>query len=629
MKPTPRVKLRSVSNKNQSLQDILSTCTIADEVISVEPIINAVLNTKLTLKKATGEKRVHFYNRLDISSILPEDFRPSGNLIADINKLNLMGYDFTEDDLTVSNRRFVAQPYSLGYYGGIIDRLFTDSIAFGVKNLPGLEGQRSYYDPLTHVGISVNGAVEEAMIRYDERDISWDDPSYINPTQALIYTIQGIFADNFPDIEVTVDEANWLTSQNQYMMNEPSGIMTIRNLNPDMAIEVTIQTWRRQDLGSDGIYLQTYHNILPITRLEKRGTNKINEGKPSMVSLYMSDVIDMGGWWPEPNGESNQARNEFGKLLQINGAQGSNVLQDTWVAEEGLPQVSLCVPSSGVSNLMRVITIGSYMWMDEMPVGHFINLLPQEIKLESFLNYEPLVLGPAPMAGMADRVFLLQPNLNWPEVNTWNTEVVLQINDDEYSVSANDTYHYRATDYFLELVRECPELIDKIIFTRLGDRTNQDEFAYFQNLTDEPMHISFFWRGADGITLHYFPKFILEPADTLKGSYSLGPEQNTSQYNPAVAKLVNDGLLETITWRGVKADFEYRLDYSIVDQFRYSLFSSILDFGRTYDDNGDEVIDYFYTASPFLEEFIFNEGMANEVKFQLTPMLLTRGYELY
>lgn len=50
MKPAPRVKLRSVSSKNQPLQDILSTCTLIDEVISVESIINAVHNTKLTSK---------------------------------------------------------------------------------------------------------------------------------------------------------------------------------------------------------------------------------------------------------------------------------------------------------------------------------------------------------------------------------------------------------------------------------------------------------------------------------------------------------------------------------------------------------------------------------------------------
>ena len=625
MKPRPRVKLNGVSSKNQSLQDILGTCTITDEIISVTPVINALHNTRLTLKKPDGEQRVHFYNRLDIANIIPADFRPSGNLQNDIEKLNLLGCDFNEDDLIVSNRRFVALPESLGYYGGIIDRIFTDSIAFGVKNSGGLISDR-YSGQLTHVAIAVDGVAHETEIDYTGLDYDWEDPRYVNPTQALINTIKSLMGQKFPTIEVSVDAATWLESRNEYVEHETSGIMTIKNLNSERSIEIAIQAWKIAVYWNGETGLDYYHNILPITRLEKRGTNKINDGKPSMVSLYMHDVVEMNSWWPSPEDESHAAAIEFGKLLQLNGAQGTNLLSGTSIEDRALPEVSLCVPASGVSNVMRVITIGYQSWNDEMPVGHFINLLPQEVKLESFLNYEPLVLGPAPMAGMSDRVFFRQPYISLPDVDLWDTEIVLKINNFEHVVSPTHADPTRPSEAFRSLVI-VPELLESMIFTALGDQTNSDQYIYFQNLTDEPMRVFFFWRGQDGQVIPYLPEFILDPADTLKGSYELGPTQNTSEYKPAVAELMNDRRLESITWRGVKTTIPQTYQDDVVDEWRVNPFAAILEFGRMWNNDEEQVIDFLYTTSPFLEEFIFNEGLEDEVKFQLTPMLLTRSYE--
>ena len=627
MKPRPRVKLNGVSGKNQSLQDILGTCAIADEVISVVPVVNALHNTKLTLKKPDGEQRVHFYNRLDIANIIPADFRPSGDLQNDIKKLNVLGCDFNEDDLTVSNRRFVALPESLGYYGGIIDRIFTDSITFGVKNLVGLSDGRDWSKKVSHIGISINGVVKEAAINYPQTEYADDNPLYQNPTQCLISAIVNLLEDEFNYLEVTVEEAYWLENKNQRIDNELSGIITVKNLDPDNAIEMTIQAWHVQDLGSDGIYLNGYHSILPITRLEKRGANKVNAGLPSMVSLYMSDVVPLNDWWPRPEDDSEEAAVEFGKLLQINGATRSNLMTGSYIEGKTLPEVSLCVPSSGVTNLMRVITIGSSGWDDRMPVGHFINLLPQEIKLESFLNYEPLILGPAPLAGLADRVFLSLPNIS-ADVSSENSGVILEINDESYSISAENLYINDLESIFTNLLDEYPELIDKIIFTILGDQTNSDNWVYFQNITNVPMRIKLYWRNNDNIVLNYYPSFILEPLDTLKGSYELGTRYNTTQHNPRVAELINNGDLETVTWRGVLTDFTYESYNRPFDSWTYSEFAQVINAARIYtDDDEREVVEYFYSASPFLEEFIFNEGMENEVTFQLTPMLLTRCYQ--
>lgn len=619
MKPTPRVKLRNVSSKNQSLQDILSTCTITDEVVSVEPIINGVHNTKLTLKKATGEKRVHFYNRLDISSILPADFRPSGNLIADINKLNLMGYDFTEDDLTVSNRRFVAQPYSLGYYGGIIDRLFTDAIIFGVKNLLGLNGSR-YNNRVETVGVTVNDVTHTLDLDTDEYDYDEDESLTID----LIKAIQRLITTHFPLLECTYEKTAWLEIRNSRALNEDAGLVTIKNLNPDQPVEVKVQGWSnraRDDFSETNP--EEFFNLLPITRLEKRGTYKVNQGLPSMVSLTMDDVVPMNDWWPENDiGEEDQSVNEFGKLLQINGATRSNTIPD--FNQYGiLPQVSLCVPPSGVSALMRTITINQVLWNGNFPVGHFINLLPQEIKLESFLNYEPIVLGPAPMATMADRVFLggIYFDLPWYE-NLQASTTYLELNGNKYPIPYDDAHPNSSEEVLSYLNNYYPEIWDILKFSYLGDQTNGDNFVYFENLTDEPVHFKLYWEHLEGDRLDIYPEFILQPAGALSGSYTLTDREYTTEDIPKVQDLINNGDLQTITWRGVKSEFTYKSDYSNYETWIYSIWSAIILSSR----DDEDMVGFLFTTSPFMEEFIFNEGLDSEVKFKIDPMPLSIGY---
>lgn len=617
MKPAPRVKLRSVSSKNQSLQDILSTCTITDEVVSVEPIINAVHNTKLTLKKATGEKRVHFYNRLDISSILPADFRPSGNLIADINKLNLMGYDFTEDDLTVSNRRFVAQPYSLGYYGGIIDRIFTDSIIFGVKNLLGLTGSR-YGNRVETVAVTVDDVTHTLDL-----DTNEDDYQTESMTIKLIKKIQQLITTHFPLLECTYEKTAWLEIRNSQALNEDAGLVTIKNLNPDQPVEVKVQGWRNRALDDfSETYPEEFFNLLPITRLEKRGTYKVNQGLPSMVSLTMDDVVPMSDWWPENNiGDGDQSINEFGKLLQINGATRSNTIPD--FNQYGvLPQVSLCVPSSGVSALMRTITISAVTW-DGNPVGQFINLLPQEVKLESFLNLEPIVLGPAPMATMADRVFLggIYIELPWHESVEAST-TYLELNGNKYPIPYAEAYPGSSEEVLSYLNKYYPEIWDTLKFTYLGDQTNGDNFVYFENLTDEPVHFKLYWEHLEGEHLDIYPEFILQPAGSLSGSYALTDREYTTEDIPKVQDIINNGDLQTITWRGVKSEFTYKSDYSNYETWIRSLWSAIMFSSR----DDEDMVGFLTTASPFMEEFIFNEGLDSEVKFKIDPKVLSTGY---
>ncbi len=123
--PQLRRSLKNINSRNQSLQDIVKSCSKATEVLSVEPYNGKVHNTKITLEIDKGsnypeqeryEKRVHFYNRLDIAEILENVEFGSSNTSDLIEELNNLGFDFTEDDIIYSSGEVLALDQSLGYY---------------------------------------------------------------------------------------------------------------------------------------------------------------------------------------------------------------------------------------------------------------------------------------------------------------------------------------------------------------------------------------------------------------------------------------------------------------------------------------------------------------------------------
>lgn len=117
MLATLRKKLKGVSIRNRSLQDILLTCGRARRVISVESYPAGIHNTKLIVELPDGRRRVHFYSRLNLATIL-EGVELTSTAIGDIiSELNLLGYDFTEDDLEIVEGILQAKPTSLGYIG--------------------------------------------------------------------------------------------------------------------------------------------------------------------------------------------------------------------------------------------------------------------------------------------------------------------------------------------------------------------------------------------------------------------------------------------------------------------------------------------------------------------------------
>lgn len=116
--PLPRKKLRGVSFRNRSLQDIFRSSQEALRVLEVIPVPIGLHNTKIIVLLADGKhQRVHFYNRLLLKDVIPDTFVSSGNLASDIDTLNsLHGCDFNEDDLELVGGGLKAKPNSLGYY---------------------------------------------------------------------------------------------------------------------------------------------------------------------------------------------------------------------------------------------------------------------------------------------------------------------------------------------------------------------------------------------------------------------------------------------------------------------------------------------------------------------------------
>mgnify|MGYP000396711225 CR=1 FL=1 len=117
--PQLRRSLKNINSNNQSLQDIVKSCSKATEVLSVEPYNGKVHNTKITLLVDKGsdypeqeryEERVHFYNRVALNKAIPANAVYPKTTVEDaIEVLNLQyGCDFTEDDVEFVERCVLA-----------------------------------------------------------------------------------------------------------------------------------------------------------------------------------------------------------------------------------------------------------------------------------------------------------------------------------------------------------------------------------------------------------------------------------------------------------------------------------------------------------------------------------------
>ena len=126
MLPLPRVRLKNVPYKNQSLQDILPTCSIGAEVVQLQRMRSGKHNTRLVIIVDKGkffpgikrfERRVQFYDRLKLESILPPNYELKATLEDTIHDLNVYHrHDFNLDDLEIIDGKLEAKKTSLGYY---------------------------------------------------------------------------------------------------------------------------------------------------------------------------------------------------------------------------------------------------------------------------------------------------------------------------------------------------------------------------------------------------------------------------------------------------------------------------------------------------------------------------------
>ena len=127
MLPTLRKRLKTISDGNKGLQDILRSMQEGTEILSVEKYNGKVHNTKITLQIDKGvdvpeqerfDTRVHFYNRVALNKAIPANATYPKTSVEDaIEVLNQQyGCDFTEDDVEFVDEVLTAKDMSLGYY---------------------------------------------------------------------------------------------------------------------------------------------------------------------------------------------------------------------------------------------------------------------------------------------------------------------------------------------------------------------------------------------------------------------------------------------------------------------------------------------------------------------------------
>ena len=159
MLPQPRKLLRNISTKNKSLRDILSSNSSTIEILSVAIHEGGIHNTQIILLLQNGIRRVHFYNRLNLATILADVVITSVTIPDIITELNILGYDFTGDDLELVDDYLVAKETSLGYYG--------DS---GIRAIPApsFEYATSKIYPIEEViQLSTDFSLDEPVIRFN------------------------------------------------------------------------------------------------------------------------------------------------------------------------------------------------------------------------------------------------------------------------------------------------------------------------------------------------------------------------------------------------------------------------------------------------------------------------------
>ena len=128
MLPSIRTRLNNPGNTSEAFRRLLNLTYPGVQVESITVVENGIHNTKLILALPDGVKRVVFYNRTDIATMLRSDMINGREINEIINNLKLKGFDFTEDDLEIVDDKLSAKPTSLGYIGNLPIMPYTNGV---------------------------------------------------------------------------------------------------------------------------------------------------------------------------------------------------------------------------------------------------------------------------------------------------------------------------------------------------------------------------------------------------------------------------------------------------------------------------------------------------------------------
>ncbi len=497
-----RKKLRTISSKNQGLQDILQTCKEAKEVISVEKTTGGMHNTKAIFLMLDGKTRVHFYNRVLITKVVPEGFISSGIPELDIDILNSVhGCDFTEDDIEFVCGGYNAKPGSLGYYsttsggssGG--SNLPANTIAFNI--IPPGMARANWY--------TVRLRVEQSPGEWEVFEVRSDSQFRAN-LETVVSELNVILEspDFQPYVKATFNLFDWTFTP--CVMGE---IENISNKN----IELTINLL---DGNDDPVEVRMAMVILPNTKLQASGSKITYCPTTDIARLNKTDFVDfIKGMWNDDVQAPNNVMPFHGTHYGIN-----NGLKNSFPDVDGLPwgepEPSEWGPAvyplnpymeafnNGLGSVLRTFVASEFLSEelhlnggkydnDNMVLEYgsnsqliFKNMMPNPIELNHVFLNRPVQLAPSVEKTHPDEIFIFTGGLNPGDPRELDFKITIGALNVNITTTTWEKLYHRLSRM------PGAENIDSIVdFTALTETLIGINFLHVKNLTvnDLPFRI--------------------------------------------------------------------------------------------------------------------------------------------
>lgn len=523
-----RKKLRSVSSKNQSLQDILRSCGDAKEILSVEPHEGGIHNAKLTLLLKNGTKRVHFYDRVQLKEAIPDGFISSGDIELDIQILNLAyGCDFTGDDVVMECGKYAAKPTSIGYF----------SESTGVQG-SGLAANEVSFTTFVDINIANDwGMVLGVRVRTIDADGEFVEKIY---QSTRLYrpdgyndaarwggnTLAPVIAELFDDlVEEPIELQSQRVDYNAAGVVADNFICKLIN-HGDKAVDISMILY--EVAGEMEVAYRGY-SLLPNVRLSAEGKTLPYCPITDTVRLTRSDIInfeegiwDGSSWYPHDT--------YFGELLSLNGSD-----KDSWFAgkftyepvESDQRPLDPYIDSAlgGLANTVRAF-ISMELWNDAFISGAktpstlssyhpdktlFLikNCLSTPVEINHASFAKPLQLTGSIEKTHPDEALIFAGY--WGE-QYWiqDSGVEFIIGDMRIDIQSLDEKNWGGV--IRAMHEQYPGVIQWVDASLLSEIANGDKYAYFRNLSDRPLTITITGMVSDVIQPIFL--FTLKPKGT-------------------------------------------------------------------------------------------------------------------